>query len=91
MKYFKKNVIEKLGGEYIRVLEEVLKIRESRRSIWKDSFLNENEKDLLVLIEGKIKRFKNTNNIIYKIDSLRDAINYIIFLLCVINKNNKKL
>lgn len=89
MKYIDKKQTNKLGKEYLIELEECLKIREDRKKIYADSWLSESPKDLLVLIESKLKRYKISNNKLNKIDSLRDMINYTIFLLGVLNKNGK--
>ncbi len=78
-----------LGKEYTEELEEVLKIRANRKKIYGDSFLEETPEALLVMIEGKIKRYKASNDLENKKDSLRDLINYVLFLLCVLNRENK--
>lgn len=81
---------KELGKEYVEELKEVLKIRKNRRAIYGDSFLKDKAENLLVLIEGKINRYKVTDDFETKLDSLRDSVNYLIFLLCVI-KNDKNL
>lgn len=81
---------EEVGKEYIKELKEVLNIRIDRRKIWKDNFLNEIPEDTLVMIKGKLKRYENTDNFEAKIDSLRDLINYTLFLLIIINNKNDK-
>jgi hypothetical protein len=79
-----------LGKEYIDELKKILEIRLEARLIWGDSFFKEKIEDLLVMLESKIRRFKNTKNKDAQLDSLRDACNYILFILCILNKEGNK-
>lgn len=99
MTYLKENCDKILGKEFCEKLEECLKIRENRRKIYKDCFLLESSGQLLAIIEGKLKRF----NYLYTTESLTDEqkskiddeimdiINYGVFLLCVLDKEQKEL
>jgi len=85
---------KEVGKEYLKELKEILKIREERRKIYGDSFLNEKPDYIMKIIDGKLRRY----NLIFHnkrlskeqnekmIDEIRDVCNYCIFLLCVLNK-----
>ena len=82
---------------YLESLEKAVNIRKQQRSIYKDEYLNDSIQFLILTIENKIKRIKGTiqddkivNNIENCEDSILDAINYLIFLNCVINKLEKE-
>jgi hypothetical protein len=79
-----------VGKEYMFELNEVMKIRRSRKKIWKDSYTDESVKDLITMAEGKIRRFKNSSDVNAQIDSLEDSVNYLIFALINFRKKNKK-
>jgi len=79
-----------VGKEYIEELEEIIKIRKDRKKIYGNSFLTEKPESLLTIIKGKISRFINSNDLENRKDSLRDCVNYIIFLLCVLNKRKEE-
>lgn len=82
--------INKLGKEFVEELENVLKIRANRKAIYGDSFLEEDVNSLLIMAEGKFKRYMASNDLENKRDSLRDLINYVVFMLCVLNKRKRK-
>ena len=83
-----------LGIEYIEAITKVIAIREDRRKIYGDSFLQESMNNILAIIDGKRNRFnvlRNTNPSHPKTeDEIIDIINYYLFLLCLINKRNKE-
>jgi len=78
---------------YLESLEKAVNIRKQKRSIYKDEYLNDSIQFLILTIENKIKRIKGhieNDTIINDIekceDNILDAVNYLIFLNCVINK-----
>jgi len=82
---------EEIGKEYLVELNEILKIRKNRRKKWGDSFKTDSVKDLLYMVKSKIKRYEIALNIEDKRDSLRDAVNYLIFILVNLsNEENEK-
>ena len=81
---------------YLESLEKAVNIRKQKRSIYKDEYLNDSIQFLILTIENKIKRIKGhieNDTIINDIekceDNILDAVNYLIFLNCVINKQNE--
>lgn len=68
--------------EYLQELMSIIEIRKEKRLIYKDSFLTDEANSLLTIVKGKIKRYEISGNI----DDLRDCANYLIFILCLINK-----
>lgn len=88
-----------VGSEFLTELVEVLKVRIDRRKQYGDTYLEDDEIFLRMQIENKLKRLKiNFENEKVSIDpdkratakdSLRDLVNYSIFLLAKIEKNEK--
>ena len=78
-----------LGKEFCNELNKILEIRAERKLIYQDSFLQENSQDLCVMVQGKLKRYLSSCVFDNKIDSLRDLVNYTIFLTIVLNKEVK--
>ncbi|MAG47095.1 hypothetical protein CL617_00690 [archaeon] len=85
---------DEVSEPYVETLEKVIDIRKDRRRIYKDEYINDSIDFLILIIENKMKRIRQTINddkIVNDIekceDSILDAINYLIFLNCVINKN----
>jgi len=77
---------DEVGEEYLKELIEIIKIRADRKKVYGNSFLSEKPEALLVMIEGKIRRFQSSSDLENKRDSIRDLINYAIFVLCVLDK-----
>jgi len=75
-----------VGLDYLEALRKVILIRKQRRKFYSDSFLDDDIYTLICFVEGKLNRFKISNNFENKEDSIIDAINYLIFILCDLNK-----
>ncbi len=78
---------------YLKALEKAIKIRKDKRSIYKDEYLNDSIEFLMLTIENKLKRIKmniSNNTVINDVekceDNILDAVNYLLFLNCVIKK-----
>lgn len=90
---------EDVGKEFLESLQEVIEIRKSRRLQYGDSYLEDDEIFLRLQIENKLKRlkinFENEKVSFIKekrenaLDSLKDLVNYSIFLISKINLNEK--
>ncbi len=100
VKYVKLEIKEEeVGREYFQQLKKVIAIRKERRLLYMDSFLQEMPEELMSIVNGKRKRFeilyshkdrKRNFNVMRKIkDEIYDMINYLLFLVCVIEKKEK--
>ncbi len=88
-----------VGKEFLDELKKVIEIRKERRKIYGDSFLREIPQELMSIINGKKKRFEilyahkerpRGDDVMKKIyDEMSDLVNYYLFLLCVIRKEEK--
>ena len=88
--YIEKRRISELGKEFVKELEKVLEIRAQRNKIYGNLFLKEHRDSLLVMIKGKLFRYCASKDLENKKDSLKDMINYILFLLVILNKKGDK-
>ena len=90
--YIKEDKIEELGKDFVKELEDVLRIRAERKLIYGDSFQEESILNLLTIIDGKTNRFKaiqKLHNYHPKmLDEARDLVNYWLFVCCMLE--NKK-
>ena len=82
-----------VGKEYLDVLKEVVKIRKQRRKIYGDDYGHPPEVEVWTIYQKTfrmIKLFKDGNSNYEKIDdTLRDLINYSLFLLIKISNKKK--
>ena len=91
---------EKYGKEYVCALKDVLDVREQRRKVYGDTFLDDDIQFLKYQLENKLKRLtaqiesgelkETKENTETAIDSLIDIVNYAIFLLVKIKRGDKK-
>ena len=84
---------EDVSLPYLESLEKTVNIRKNRRKIYKDEYLTDTPLFLMLTIENKLKRVKGhieNNTIINDVemceDSILDAVNYLLFLNCVLQK-----
>ena len=80
---------------YLESLEKAVNIRKNRRKIYKDEYLTDSPEFLILTIENKLKRVKGhieNNTVLNEIenceDSILDAVNYLLFLNCVLQKDS---
>ena len=78
---------------YLETLEKAVNVRKEKRKIYKDEYLNDSVQFLILTIENKLKRVKGhiendtiINDVEKAEDNILDAINYLIFLNCVLNR-----
>jgi len=87
---------KKLGKEYVLSVIKAAKIREDKKKIYGDTYLEDSIEFLLSQVKNKIKRIdlhfanKTEDNDIEKVnDNILDAVNYLLFLNTVL-ENKKK-
>lgn len=90
---------EDVGIEFLESLQEVIEVRKSRRKQYGDTYLEDDEIFLRLQIENKLKRlkinFENEKISLDKekretaLDSLKDLVNYSIFLISKTKQNEK--
>ena len=78
---------EEVGKEFLNVLQNMIKIRISKRKIYKDTYLSDTKDFLLSQIKNKIKRIEihldnntETNDIEKALDNALDISVYALFL-----------
>jgi len=83
---------EEVGEEYLAAIDRAIEIRKNRRPIYGDSFLQENDFNILAIIDGKRNRLgvllKN-QGIVTKdkiLDEILDILNYYAFLFAIKQK-----
>jgi len=89
-----------VGKEFLEALEEVLKIRIQKRKVYSDTFLDDDMLFLKYQAENKLKRLsmQMQNGELKELkentetakDSAIDIVNYMIFLICKINRGDRK-
>ena len=86
-----KIIEDEVGIDYLNAIEKAIAIRKQRRTIYGDKFMEDSVQFLLLTIENKMKRLKGNiennivvNNVENAEDSILDAVNYLLFLDCVI-------
>ena len=89
-----------VGKEFVEALDEVLKIRIQKRKVYSDAFLDDDMLFLKYQAENKLKRLsmQMQNGELKELkentetakDSAIDIVNYMIFLICKINRGDRK-
>ena len=89
-----------VGKEFVEALVEVLKIRIQKRKVYSDAFLDDDMLFLKYQAENKLKRLsmQMQNGELKELkentetakDSAIDIVNYMIFLICKINRGDRK-
>lgn len=82
-----------VGQEYLSAIDKAIEIRKNRRPIYGDSFLQENDFNILAIIDGKRNRLgvllKNQDVPSAKekiLDECADLLNYFAFLFAIKQK-----
>lgn len=91
-------VVENLGEDYKLAIEKVLEVRESRMNQYGNTYLDDDFLFLYYQVMNKMKRFslqldridgeENIKNREVAIDSAVDCVNYAIFIVAKLLKEN---